>query len=72
MDDPASALEVAIENGTAVIGVIGLGYVGLPLIDAFATSGFQTMGFDVDQEKVDRLLAGESYIVTSLQTESVN
>ena len=62
MDDPASALEVAIENGTAVIGVIGLGYVGLPLIDAFATSGFQTIGFDIDQEKVDRLLAGESYI----------
>ncbi len=62
MDDPALALEAAIEKGTAVIGVIGLGYVGLPLIDAFATAGFQTMGFDVDQKKVDRLLAGESYI----------
>ena len=62
MDDPALALETAIEKGTAVIGVIGLGYVGLPLIDAFATAGFQTMGFDVDQKKVDRLLAGESYI----------
>jgi UDP-N-acetyl-D-glucosamine dehydrogenase len=62
MDDPALALETAIKKGTAVIGVIGLGYVGLPLIDAFATAGFQTMGFDVDQKKVDRLLAGESYI----------
>lgn len=62
MDDPALALETAIEKGTAIIGVIGLGYVGLPLIDAFATAGFQTMGFDIDQKKVDRLLAGESYI----------
>ena len=62
MDDPATTLEAAIENRTAVIGVIGLGYVGLPLIDAFATSEFRTLGFDVDQNKVDQLLAGESYI----------
>ena len=62
MDDPASALQAAIEDGTAMIGIIGLGYVGLPLIDAFAIAGFHTMGFDIDQKKVDRLLAGESYI----------
>jgi len=62
MNDPAKTIEAAIENRTAVIGVIGLGYVGLPLIDAFATSEFRTLGFDVDQNKVDQLLAGESYI----------
>jgi UDP-N-acetyl-D-glucosamine dehydrogenase len=52
----------AIENKTAVIGVIGLGYVGLPLVQAFMNAGFRTMGFDVDQFKVDRLLEGKSYI----------
>ncbi len=62
MDDPAEALSKAIEDGTAVVGVIGLGYVGLPLIDAFTTADFQTMGFDVDQAKVTQLLDGESYI----------
>ena len=56
------SLEQAIENKTAVVGVVGLGYVGLPLIRAFVAAGFRTMGFDVDQKKVDRLLAGESYI----------
>ncbi|MCA9246003.1 MAG: nucleotide sugar dehydrogenase, partial [Planctomycetales bacterium] len=43
-------------------GVVGLGYVGLPLIQAFVGAGFQTLGFDVDQSKVDSLLAGKSYI----------
>jgi UDP-N-acetyl-D-glucosamine dehydrogenase len=51
-----------IDNGTAVVGVIGLGYVGLPLIHAFVDAGFRVLGFDVDQNKVDRLLAGDSYI----------
>jgi UDP-N-acetyl-D-glucosamine dehydrogenase len=51
-----------IEDRTALVGVIGLGYVGLPLIQAFTAAGFRTIGFDVDQQKVDRLLAGQSYI----------
>jgi len=55
-------LESKIADKTAVVGIIGLGYVGLPLINAFTSSGFRTLGFDVDQSKVDRLLAGESYI----------
>ncbi len=55
-------LKQAIENKTANIGIIGLGYVGLPLISAFVNAGFKTMGFDVDQTKVDSLLAGKSYI----------
>ena len=55
-------LEQAIADKSAKIGIIGLGYVGLPLVRAFVAAGFRTLGFDVDQTKVDRLLAGESYI----------
>ncbi len=62
VSEAASSLEDAIRRKTANIGVIGLGYVGLPLIRAFVGAGYPTMGFDVDQAKVDRLLAGESYI----------
>ena len=58
----SSTLEQAIDDQSARIGVIGLGYVGLPLIQAFVRAGFRTMGFDVDQSKVDSLLAGRSYI----------
>ena len=58
----SSALEQAIKEKSAVVGVVGLGYVGLPLIRAFVSAGFHTMGFDVDQGKVDKLLAGKSYI----------
>ncbi|HEY1599328.1 MAG TPA: nucleotide sugar dehydrogenase [Pirellulales bacterium] len=57
-----SSLESAIREKTARIGVVGLGYVGLPLIRAFVAAGYRTLGFDVDQRKVDRLKAGESYI----------
>ena len=52
----------AIAEKSAVVGVIGLGYVGLPLIQAFTRAGFRCMGFDVDQAKVDALSAGRSYI----------
>jgi UDP-N-acetyl-D-glucosamine dehydrogenase len=55
-------LERAIRDKSAVVGVIGLGYVGLPLINAFTSAGFRAMGFDVDRAKVDRLRAGQSYI----------
>jgi len=55
-------LLAAIENKTATIGIMGLGYVGLPLVQAFMGAGFKTMGFDVDQAKVDLLLEGKSYI----------
>lgn len=51
-----------IADKNAVVGVIGLGYVGLPLIRAFMNSGFSAVGFDVDQRKVDSLRAGKSYI----------
>ena len=58
----ATALQEAIQNKSALVGVVGLGYVGLPLIQAFVSAGFRTLGFDVDQSKVDSLLAGKSYI----------
>jgi len=51
-----------IENKSAVIGVVGLGYVGLPLILAFSAKGFRCLGFDIDQSKVDSIKAGKSYI----------
>ncbi len=46
----------------AVVGVIGLGYVGLPLVLIYAEAGFQVVGFDVDAKKAESLTAGDSYI----------
>lgn len=51
-----------IDSRDALVGVIGLGYVGLPLALTFAEAGFRVMGFDVDPEKVDALRSGKSYI----------
>jgi UDP-N-acetyl-D-glucosamine dehydrogenase len=51
-----------IRSKEAIIGVVGLGYVGLPLVRAFTAAGFRCMGFDVDQSKVDKLRSGQSYI----------
>jgi UDP-N-acetyl-D-glucosamine dehydrogenase len=51
-----------IESRTACVGIIGLGYVGLPLALSFTRSGFRVLGFDLDQGKVERLNRGESYI----------
>jgi UDP-N-acetyl-D-glucosamine dehydrogenase len=54
--------QAGIEGRTATVGVIGLGYVGLPLVRIFLNAGFPVVGFDVDQRKVDALHAGKSYI----------
>ena len=62
MPDYSAQLASAIDDSSSRIGIIGLGYVGLPLIDAFAIAGFRTLGFDTDQRKIDQLQAGESYI----------
>lgn len=51
-----------IDNKTFVVGVIGLGYVGLPLNLCFAEKGFRSIGFDIDKMKVDSLNSGKSYI----------
>ncbi len=55
-------LQARIESGEAVIGVIGMGYVGLPLAVAFGEAGCPVLAFDVDPAKVEALSAGESYI----------
>ena len=59
---PSEALAARINDKSATIGVVGLGYVGLPLVHAFVEAGFQTLGYDVDQTKVEKLNRGESYI----------
>ncbi|MGD9232000.1 MAG: nucleotide sugar dehydrogenase, partial [Desulfobacterales bacterium] len=51
-----------IERKTARIGIIGLGYVGLPLAIHFGEKGFHVIGFDLDSRKIDKILHGESYI----------
>jgi len=56
-------LQGKIESRSARIGVIGLGYVGLPLIVEFASEGFEGIGFEVDKKKTESIERGESYIV---------
>ena len=51
-----------IESRSAVVSIIGLGYVGLPLAVAFAEGGLRVAGIDLDQQKVDAVNRGESYI----------
>ena len=51
-----------VEKRELRVGIIGLGYVGLPLVLLFSQEGFRVTGFDIDAAKVDRLNAGESYI----------
>jgi UDP-N-acetyl-D-glucosamine dehydrogenase len=63
-------LQDKIRNRTARVGVIGLGYVGLPLAVEFARKGFDVTGFDVDASKTDEINAGRSYIL-DVKTEDV-
>ena len=55
-------LKSRIQNRDACIAVIGLGYVGLPLVIRFSEEGFRVIGFDIDEEKVEKLNKGESYL----------
>lgn len=59
---PAEDLSHLLETRQAKIAVIGLGYVGLPLIRALIDAGYSTIGYDIDTRKVDLLKRGESYI----------
>lgn len=64
-----------IKNKEIVVGVVGLGYVGLPLAVEKAKAGYKTIGFDVQQEKVDMVNQGHNYIgdvVDSELTDLVN
>jgi len=56
-------LREKIKNKSAKVGIIGLGYVGLPLAMEFAKEGFSVVGIDVSREKVDKLNQGENYII---------
>jgi UDP-N-acetyl-D-glucosamine dehydrogenase len=58
----AEQLKERIAKRTAKVGVLGLGYVGLPLAVEFATAGFDVTGIDVQADKVDRFNAGRSYV----------
>jgi UDP-N-acetyl-D-glucosamine dehydrogenase len=58
----SQVLAQKIKDKQAVIGIIGMGYVGLPLMSAFVKAGFRTMGFDIDDRKIQMLKAGQSYI----------
>jgi UDP-N-acetyl-D-mannosaminuronate dehydrogenase len=55
-----------IKNKQALVGIIGLGYVGLPLVLRFCEVGFPVLGFDTDPRKVELLKRGESYIKLEL------
>jgi len=55
-------LQQKLEDKTAVIGVAGIGYVGLPLAVAFAEAGFKVLGFDMEPKRVEAVNAGQSYI----------
>jgi len=56
------SLEVKIEDGTAKVAVIGLGYVGLPLSVEYAAAGYSVLGIDLSEEKINKLNRGENYI----------
>ena len=55
-------LQSRIESKDAKIGVVGLGYVGLPLAVEFAKAGFSVIGIDIAQERVEQLNRGDNYI----------
>jgi len=63
------SLNKKLDDRTANVGVIGLGYVGLPLVLLFSEQKFRVTGFDIDKNKVDTLTQGESYIVRIPGTE---
>jgi UDP-N-acetyl-D-glucosamine dehydrogenase len=62
MTTPLQTLQQKINDKSFVLGVIGLGYVGLPLSLTFLRKGIKVIGFDLDQNKIDKIDKGESYI----------
>ena len=63
MNQTASDLLARIQRCEAKIGVVGLGYVGLPLAHALHQGGLPILGFDIDQSKIDAIKAGRNYLV---------
>src|SRR5947209_6213958 len=66
-----SSLISKIEGKSALIGIIGLGYVGLPLALSFSESGFSVVGLEVDLEKIKKLQAGESTVYPGATEEEL-
>ena len=63
VDEPtARLLKDKIESRAARVGVVGLGYVGLPLAVEFAKAGFHVTGIDISEDKTQRVNAGDSYV----------
>lgn len=59
---PLDSLLARFSNRSAIIGIVGLGYVGLPLMLRYSAVGFKVIGFDIDADKVSKLSQGQSYI----------
>ncbi|MEM7165596.1 MAG: nucleotide sugar dehydrogenase [Planctomycetota bacterium] len=62
MSATASALREKIAQRTCTVGVVGLGYVGLPIVGAYHDAGYRVIGYDNDQRKTDMLTRGETYL----------
>ena len=62
MPDPRDQLAARIADRSVTVGVIGLGYVGLPLLRAFFDAGVRVVGFDIDPAKIAQLRAGQTYL----------
>jgi UDP-N-acetyl-D-glucosamine dehydrogenase len=64
----------AVEARTATVGILGLGYVGLPLAEAFVDAGFKVLGFDIAESKIEQIQAGHSYIrhITDERVSAMN
>jgi UDP-N-acetyl-D-glucosamine dehydrogenase len=67
--DPLLVLAERIRSKQARIAVVGLGYVGLPLLLTAGNAGYETLGFDVNHEKIEQLRSGRSYIVDVSDSE---
>ena len=51
-----------LNDKTAVIGIVGLGYVGIPLALRYAEAGYKVLGLDIDLEKIKNISSGKTYI----------